>query len=191
SRFSRDWSSDVCSSDLREWGQEQQVRDCRIAPIYEGTNGIQALDLLGRKVLMSQGKLLRAFSKQVHLFCQANEGHAQLNAYVGRLAELNRQWGELIQQIAVRSMQNREEVGAAAMDFLMFSGYVIHAFFWLKMAVVAQQKLDAGTSETAFYQAKLATQEFYFKRLLPRAQAHVAALEAGADTLMQLSADQF
>ena len=176
---------------IREWGQEQQVRDCRIAPIYEGTNGIQALDLLGRKVLMSQGKLLRAFSKQVHLFCQANEGHAQLGGYVSKLVELNRQWGDLTQQIAVRSMQNREEVGAAAMDFLMFSGYVIHAFFWLKMALVAQQKLDEGTSEAGFYQAKLATQEFYFKRRLPRAQAHVAALEAGADTLMQMGVEQF
>ncbi|MFA5678400.1 MAG: acyl-CoA dehydrogenase C-terminal domain-containing protein [Pseudomonas sp.] len=176
---------------IREWGQEQQVRDCRIAPIYEGTNGIQALDLLGRKVLMSQGKLLRAFSKQVHLFCQANEGHAQLSGYVARLVELNKQWGELTQQIAVRAMQNKEEVGAAAMDFLMFSGYVIHAFFWLKMAVVAQQKLDEGSSEAGFYQAKLATQEFYFKRLLPRAQVHVAALEAGADTLMQMDVEQF
>ncbi len=176
---------------IREWGQEQQVRDCRIAPIYEGTNGIQALDLLGRKVLMSQGKLLRAFSKQVHLFCQSHEGHAQLGGYVADLVRLNKQWGDLTQQIAVRSMQNREEVGAAAMDFLMFSGYVIHAFFWLKMAVVAQQKLDAGTSEQGFYQAKLATQQFYFKRLLPRAQAHVAALEAGADSLMQLGAEHF
>ena len=176
---------------IREWGQEQQVRDCRIAPIYEGTNGIQALDLLGRKVLMSQGKLLRAFSKEVHQFCQANEGHAQLGSYVAKLVELNKQWGDLTQQIAARSMQNREEVGAAATDFLMFSGYVVHAFFWLKMAVVAQQQLDAGSAEASFYQAKLATQEFYFKRLLPRAQAHVAALEAGADTLMQMGAEQF
>lgn len=167
------------------------MRDCRIAPIYEGTNGIQALDLLGRKVLMSQGKLLRAFSRQVHQFCQANEGHSQLGSYVTRLVQLNKQWGDLTQQIGVRSMQNREEVGAAATDFLMFSGYVIHAFFWLKMAVVAQQKLEEGTSEAPFYQAKLATQEFYFKRLLPRAQAHVEALEAGADTLMQMGAEQF
>ena len=176
---------------IREWGQEQQVRDCRIAPIYEGTNGIQALDLLGRKVLMSQGKLLRAFSKEVHLFCQANEGHAQLGGYFNKLVALNNQWGELTQKIAVKSMQNREEVGAASMDFLMFSGYVIHAFFWLKMAVVAQQKLEAGAADAGFYQAKLATQEFFFKRLLPRAQAHVEALEAGADTLMQLAAEQF
>ncbi len=176
---------------IREWGQEQQVRDCRIAGIYEGTNGIQALDLLGRKVLMSQGKLLRAFTKEVHLFCQANEGHAQLGEYVTKLNALNTQWGELTQQIAMRSMQDREEVGACAMDFLMYSGYVTLAFFWLKMAVAAHKQLQSGTTEEDFYKAKLATQEFYFKRLLPRAQAHVDALEAGADTLMQMTADQF
>ncbi|SDT26726.1 hypothetical protein SAMN05216421_3322 [Halopseudomonas xinjiangensis] len=176
---------------IREWGQEQQVRDCRIAGIYEGTNGIQALDLLGRKVLMSQGKLLRAFTKQVHKFCQANEGHETLGEYANKLSQLNAQWGEQVQKIAMRSMQNREEVGAASMDFLMYSGYVTLAFFWLKMAVGAQEKLSAGTSEEDFYKAKLATQEFYFKRLLPRAQAHLAALEAGADTLMQMTAEQF
>ncbi|QJD59436.1 acyl-CoA dehydrogenase [Pseudomonas sp. gcc21] len=176
---------------IREWGQEQQMRDCRIAPIYEGTNGIQALDLLGRKVLMSQGKLLRVFTKQVHQLCQQYEGHATLGEYVNKLSELNKQWGELTQQIAMRSMQNREEVGASSTDFLMFSGYVTLAFVWLKMAVVAQEKLDAGTSEADFYQAKLATQAFYFKRLLPRAQAHLAALEAGADTLMKMPAEQF
>src|SRR5690606_928609 len=128
---------------------------------------------------------------EVHLFCQANEGHAQLGTYFNKLTALNAQWGELTQKIAVKSMQNKEEVGAAATDFLMFSGYVIHAFFWLKMAVVAQQNLDAGSSEAGFYQAKLATQEFYFERLLRRARAHVEALEAGADSLMGLSAGQF
>ena len=176
---------------IREWGQEQQVRDCRIAGIYEGTNGIQALDLLGRKVLGSQGKLLMAFTKQVHKFCQANEGHATLGGYVKQLNGLNAQWGELTTKIGMKAMQNREEVGAASMDFLMFSGYVTLAFFWLKMAVAAQQQLDAGSTEAAFYETKLVTQEFYFKRLLPRASAHKEALEAGADSLMKLSAEQF
>ena len=108
-----------------------------------------------------------------------------------KLAQLNGQWGELTTKIGMKAMQNREEVGAASVDYLMFSGYVTLAFFWLKMALVAQQKLDAGTSEADFYQTKLATQEFYFKRLLPRAQAHVEALEAGADCLMKLTAEQF
>jgi alkylation response protein AidB-like acyl-CoA dehydrogenase len=87
---------------IREWGMEQLVRDCRIAPIYEGTNGIQALDLLGRKVLGSQGKLLRGFTKIVHKFCAANAEHPQLASYVAQLNGLNQQWGELTTRSAWR-----------------------------------------------------------------------------------------
>lgn len=149
------------------------------------------LDLLGRKVLMTQGKTMRAFTKQVHKFCQANEGHAQLGDYINQLSTLNAQWGEQVHKIGMKAMQNRDEIGAASMDFLMYSGYVTLAFLWLKMAVSAQAELDAGSSEKDFYQAKLATQAFYFKRLLPRAQAHLAALESGADNLMDIAVGQF
>ena len=176
---------------IREWGMEQLVRDCRIAPIYEGTNGIQALDLLGRKVLGSQGKLLRGFTKIVHQFCAAQAEHPQLKGYVAQLASLNRQWGELTQKIGLAAMKNPDEVGAASVDYLMYSGYVALAYFWLRMAVVAQQKLDAGAGEAAFYQAKLATCAFYFKRLLPRTAAHLAAAEAGSECMMSLPAEHF
>ncbi|WP_205895144.1 acyl-CoA dehydrogenase C-terminal domain-containing protein, partial [Metapseudomonas otitidis] len=176
---------------IREWGMEQLVRDCRIAPIYEGTNGIQALDLLGRKVLGSQGKLLMGFTKRVHQFCQAQAEHPQLKAQVAQLADLNRQWGELTQRIGMAAMKNPDEVGAASVDYLMYSGYIVLAYFWLQMAVVARQQLDAGTGEAAFYEAKLLTCDFYFKRLLPRTAAHKAAAEAGSDCLMALSAEQF
>ncbi|WP_137819994.1 acyl-CoA dehydrogenase C-terminal domain-containing protein [Pseudomonas sp. 2FG] len=176
---------------IREWGMEQLVRDCRIAPIYEGTNGIQALDLLGRKVLGSQGKLLRGFTKRVHQFCAANAEHPQLQAYFAQLAKLNQEWGELTQRVGMAAMKNPDEVGAAALDYLMYSGYIILGYFWLRMAVVAQGRLSAGGGEAAYYQAKLATCEFYFKRLLPRTAAHRAAVEAGSDCLMQLPAEQF
>ena len=178
---------------IREWGMEQLVRDCRIAPIYEGTNGIQALDLLGRKVLGSQGKLLRGFTKLVHKFCEAQAEHPQLKAQVAQLAGLNQQWGELTQKIGLAAMKNPDEVGAASMDYLMYSGYVCLAYFWLRMALVAQQKLAAGEGEgeAAFYQAKLATCEFYFKRLLPRTAAHVLAAEAGSACMMALPAEHF
>ncbi|SDH03675.1 hypothetical protein SAMN05216603_105199 [Pseudomonas benzenivorans] len=176
---------------IREWGMEQLVRDCRIAPIYEGTNGIQALDLLGRKVLGSQGKLLRGFTKIVHKFCQAQAEHLQLKGYVAQLATLNQQWGELTQKIGMAAMSNPDEVGAASVDYLMFSGYVTLAYFWLRMAVVAQRRLDAGEGEAAFYQAKLATCAFYFKRLLPRTAAHLAAAEAGSECMMSLAAEHF
>ncbi|MDT4824133.1 3-methylmercaptopropionyl-CoA dehydrogenase [compost metagenome] len=176
---------------IREWGMEQLMRDCRIAPIYEGTNGIQALDLLGRKVLGSQGKLLGGFTKIVHKFCQAQAEHPQLKDFVAELARLNKQWGELTTRIGMAAMKNPDEVGAASVDYLMYSGYVTLAYFWLRMALVAQARLDAGSGDAAFYEAKLATCEFYFKRLLPRAAAHLAAADAGGEVLMRLSAGHF
>ncbi|PAU63847.1 acyl-CoA dehydrogenase C-terminal domain-containing protein [Pseudomonas indica] len=176
---------------IREWGMEQLVRDCRIAPIYEGTNGIQALDLLGRKVLGSQGKLLRGFTKLIHKFCEAQAEHPQLKAQVAELAALNKEWGELTLKIGQAAMKNPDEVGAASVDYLMYAGYVTLAYFWLRMAVVARQKLDAGEGEAAFYQAKLATCDFYFKRLLPRTASHRAAVEAGSECLMRLEAEHF
>ncbi|WP_433768696.1 acyl-CoA dehydrogenase C-terminal domain-containing protein [Pseudomonas putida] len=176
---------------IREWGMEQLVRDCRIAPIYEGTNGIQALDLLGRKVLGSQGKLLRGFTKIVHKFCLANAGHPQLAPYVSQLNELNRQWGELTTGIGMAAMKNPDEVGAASVDYLMFSGYIILGYLWLRMALVAQAQLEDGSGDADFCRGKLATSEFYFKRLLPRTASHRAAIEAGSDCLMQLPAELF
>ncbi|SNT04181.1 acyl-CoA dehydrogenase C-terminal domain-containing protein [Pseudomonas segetis] len=174
---------------IREWGMEQLVRDCRIAPIYEGTNGIQALDLLGRKVLGSQGKLLRGFTRIVHKFCEAQAANPQFSTYVSQLSGLNKQWGELTQQIGMAAMKNPDEVGAASMDYLMFSGYVILAYLWLRMALVASDKLAAGSGDAEFYQAKLATCEFYFKRLLPRTATHLAAAQAGSDCMMSMSAE--
>ncbi|HEF4759713.1 TPA: acyl-CoA dehydrogenase C-terminal domain-containing protein [Pseudomonas putida] len=176
---------------IREWGMEQLVRDCRIAPIYEGTNGIQALDLLGRKVLGSQGKLLRGFTKLVHKFCAANAEHPQLANHVTQLNELNQQWGELTTRIGMAAMKNPDEVGAASVDYLMYSGYIVLGYLWLRMALVAQAQLDAGEGDADFCRGKLATSEFYFKRLLPRTASHRAAIEAGSDCLMQLPAELF
>ena len=176
---------------IREWGMEQLVRDCRIAPIYEGTNGIQALDLLGRKVLGSQGKLLRGFTKIVHRFCAANAEHPQLASYVAQLNGLNQQWGELTIRVGMAAMKNPDEVGAASVDYLMYSGYIILGYLWLRMALVAQARLEAGSGDADFCKAKLATSEFYFKRLLPRTAAHRSAIEAGSDCLMQLPAELF
>jgi alkylation response protein AidB-like acyl-CoA dehydrogenase len=176
---------------IREWGMEQLVRDCRIAPIYEGTNGIQALDLLGRKVLGSQGKLLRGFTKIVHKFCAANTEHPQLGSFVAQLNELNQQWGDLTMKVGMAAMKNPDEVGAASVDYLMYSGYIILGYLWLRMALVAQAQLEAGEGEADYLRGKLATCEFYFKRLLPRTAAHRMAIEAGSDCLMKLPAELF
>ena len=176
---------------IAEWGMEQLVRDTKIACIYEGTTGIQALDLLGRKVLMTQGASLRNFTKIVHKFCQSLEGDEQMAGLVGPLAELNKEWGDLTMKIGMNAMKNREEVGAASVDYLMYSGYVTLAFLWARMAKVAQDAIAAGTTEEDYYKAKIQTAKFYFARVLPRTKGHAAAMLAGADSMMDLDAEHF
>ncbi|MBU2711972.1 acyl-CoA dehydrogenase C-terminal domain-containing protein [Zooshikella harenae] len=176
---------------IREWGMEQNVRDCRIALLYEGTTGIQALDLLGRKVLMTQGEALKCFTKVVHKFCQANVDVEDLQEFIEPLAELNKEWGDITLKVGMAAMQNRDEVGAAAVDYLMYSGYACLAYFWADMARVALEKLNAGTTEESYYTAKVKTARFYFKRILPRTQTHKAAILSGADNLMEIAEDEF
>jgi len=176
---------------IAEWGMEQIVRDTRISLMYEGTTGIQALDLLGRKVLMTQGAALRNFTKLIHKFCQENEGDAALKPFIEPLAKLNKEWGDITMKIGMTAMQNRDEVGAASVDYLMFSGYVSLAFFWAQMVKVAQAKLAEGTTEEAFYNAKVKTAKFYFDRILPRTTAHAEMIAAGGESMMSLDADDF
>ena len=181
---------------IAEWGMEQNVRDARISTIYEGTTGIQALDLLGRKVLLTKGDSLKAFTKAVHKFCQAQlerEGQEQegLTPLINKLAQLNKEWGEVTLQIGMKAMKNRDEVGAASVDYLMYSGYIVLGYFWARMAVVAQGKIAAGLDDDGFYDAKVKTAQFYFARILPRAVAHKEAMLAGADSLMCLDDNQF
>jgi len=137
-------------------------------------------------VLGSQGKLLRGFTKIVHKFCAANAEHPQLKGYVAQLNQLNQEWGELTTKVGMAAMKNPDEVGAAAVDYLMYSGYIILAYLWLRMAIATQSHSDGE-----FATAKLATCEFYFKRLLPRTITHRAAVEAGSDCLMSLPAEAF
>ena len=176
---------------IQEWGMEQFVRDARITRLYEGTTGIQALDLLGRKILMNQGEHLRSFTKQIHKYCQAAGEQEAMQEFVKPLTELNKEWGDLTMKIGMAAMKNREEVGAASVDYLMYSGYVTLAYFWAQMAEIAQKKLAEGTSEQAFYQAKLDTSRFYFQRLLPRTKTHAATMLAGADTLLAMDESAF
>ncbi|TDT43277.1 hypothetical protein DES49_1091 [Halospina denitrificans] len=176
---------------ISEWGMEQIVRDARIGAIYEGTTGIQALDLLGRKVLMSQGESLKRFTKKVHLFCKEHGNNDSLKEFIEPLSAFNKEWGDLTMKLGSAAMKDREEVGAASYDYLMYSGYGVMAYLWASMAEVAQRKLEEGTSEEAFYTAKLQTARFYFKRMLPRAKAHADAMISGADTLMDMPEEHF
>lgn len=176
---------------IAEWGMEQNLRDARISTIYEGTTQVQALDLLGRKVLMTQGELLKRFTKKIHKFCQTHEGNAKMDAYVKPLAKLNKEWGDLTLQIGMKAMKDREEVGAAAVDYLMYSGYVTLAWLWARQAEVALAKLEAGSTEADFYEAKLKTANFYFARILPRTRSLAELAVAGADNLMSLDSEHF
>lgn len=176
---------------ISEHGMEQNVRDSRISMLYEGTTGIQALDLLGRKVLMTQGESLKGFTKVVHKFVKANEENDAVKEFVAPLAELNKEWGDITMKVGMAAMKNREEVGAASVDYLMYSGYVCLAYFWADMARLAAEKIAAGTTEEAFYKAKIQTARFYFARILPRTRAHVAAMLSGADNLMDMADEDF
>jgi len=176
---------------ISEWGMEQNVRDARIGMIYEGTTGIQALDLLGRKVLMTQGESLKGFTKQVHVFCKENADNEQLKEFIEPLAALNKEWGDLTMKIGMTAMKNREEVGAASVDYLMYSGYAVFAYLWARMAKVALDKMVEGTTEEMFYNAKVQTARFYFKRMLPRSKGHAESMLAGSDSLMDMPEEAF
>ncbi len=173
---------------IAEWGMEQNVRDSRIAMIYEGTNGIQALDLLGRKVLSNQGQYLRIFTKKIHKFCEANTDNSTLAEFIEPLNKLNNEWGELTMHVGGRAMQNLDEMGGAAMDYLMYSGYVSLAYFWAWAADVAAKALAAGSSDKEFYQTKLQTAQFYYRRILPRTLTLAATIKDGVDSLMSIDA---
>ncbi|HEX7062957.1 MAG TPA: acyl-CoA dehydrogenase C-terminal domain-containing protein [Woeseiaceae bacterium] len=176
---------------IAEWGMEQNLRDARIATLYEGTTGIQALDLLGRKVLGSRGQALMSFTRIVHRFCKAHREDPALEDLVEPLARLNKEWGELTLNVGKAARANPEEAGAAAFDYLMYSGYAVLAYFWAAAAAVAAQKLATDTPEAGFYRAKQETARFYFQRLLPRARAHAAAMQAGAASLLTLPEADF
>ena len=176
---------------IAEWGMEQNVRDARISMLYEGTTGIQALDLLGRKVLLTQGATLKRFTKIIHKFCKEHKGDKRFKSYLSVLDKLNGEWGDLTLKIGMKAMRNKDEVGAASVDYLMFSGYVVLAYFWARMAIVAQTKLDEGTDEVGFYTAKLQTATFYYERLLPRTRGHVDSMLSGAANLMAMDEENF
>ncbi|MDN3577786.1 acyl-CoA dehydrogenase C-terminal domain-containing protein [Chitinimonas viridis] len=171
---------------IREWGMEQFVRDARISLLYEGTNGIQAMDLIGRKVLMDQGAKLRKFTKLVHRFCQEQEGRAEMAEFVAPLAALNKQLGEVTMKIGMAAMQNKDEAGAAASDYLRLLGHLVYGWFWARMVAISLPKADEP-----FYAAKISTARFYYAKLMPETHALIAKLATGAQPLMSLDQDHF
>lgn len=176
---------------IREHGMEQIARDTRIATLYEGTTGIQALDLLGRKVLLNtKGGAVREFTARVANFARKQLTDSRLRPFALELLKLTGQWNLLTVRIMLAARKDRDVVSSASYDFLMYSGYVTMAYMWARQAAVAADRLDNGGDESeAFYKAKLATAEFYYERLLPRAQAHASTMLSPSKNLMQLSAE--
>jgi alkylation response protein AidB-like acyl-CoA dehydrogenase len=173
---------------IREWGMEQLVRDARINMIYEGTNTIQSLDLLGRKVLMDNGAKLKKFGRLIEDFIEENGTDEAMQEFVNPLADLAGKVQKLTMEIGMKAFQNQDEAGAAAVDYLRVVGHLVYAYFWARMAKVALAKLGSGDP---FYKAKLATARFYFAKLLPETAYHIRAARAGAQCLMELEADLF
>jgi 3-(methylsulfanyl)propanoyl-CoA dehydrogenase len=177
---------------IAEHGMEQLARDARITTLYEGTTGIQALDLLGRKIMQLQGAGLKIFLGMITQFCDAcssnawpgSEGAAE---FIGPLREKAAQWQQLTLQVGQRAMANPEEVGAASYDYLMYSGYVALAYWWARSAAAAY----ASSHSEAFKASKRETARFYFARILPRTLSHAAAIGSAADTLTALDEAAF
>ncbi|MBC3952354.1 acyl-CoA dehydrogenase C-terminal domain-containing protein [Pseudomonas folii] len=170
---------------IREWGQEQLVRDVRITQIYEGTNGIQALDLVGRKIVGSGGAYYTLFSDEVRGFITGSD--ASLSEFTKPLSAALDTLDELTHWILDRSRNNPQEIGAASVEYLHVFGYTIYAYLWAKMAKAALGK----ESQEDFYASKLGTARFYFARLLPRIHSLSASVKAGSESLFLLDAAQF
>lgn len=176
---------------ITEHGMEQIVRDARIATLYEGTTEIQSLDLLARKVLKSEGKLLKHMLDLIDQFSQQHQASERLKPYLDKLGQLKTQWLDLTQTIASKAKQNPDEIGAASVDYLYFSSYVVFAYLWARMAQVAEARLAAGTTESRFYEAKLITAQFYYEKLLNRTALHAESILSGAGAVMALEPDDF
>ena len=168
---------------IAEWGMEQYVRDARINQIYEGTNAIQALDLLGRKVLGDMGAKLKKFGKLVTAFIDEEGVKPEMQEFVNPLADITDKMQKLTMEVGMKAMQNPDEVGAAAVPYLRTAGHLVFSYFWARMARIA---LDREASGDPFYKAKLATARFYFAKLLPETAATIRQARAGAKPLMDV-----
>ncbi|KAB2874251.1 MAG: acyl-CoA dehydrogenase [Burkholderiaceae bacterium] len=168
---------------IRESGMEQFVRDARINMIYEGTNTIQSLDLLGRKVLGDNGAKLKKFGKKIQAFIEDEGVDEAMQEFVNPLADLGDKVTKLTTELGMKAMGNADEVGAAAVDYLRVLGHLTFAYFWARMAKIALEKQGSGDP---FYKAKLATARFYFAKLLPETAGLIRSARAGLQPLMAM-----
>jgi hypothetical protein len=173
---------------IAEWGMEQYVRDARINMIYEGTNTIQSLDLLGRKVLSDGGAKLKKFGKVVAAFVEDEGVNEAMQEFINPLADLGDKVTKLTMELGMKAMGNPDEVGAAAVDYLRVVGHLVFAYFFARMAKIALEKQGSGDP---FYTAKLAVARFYFAKLLPETASLIRSARAGVKPLMALDENLF
>jgi len=165
--------------------------------LYEGTTGIQALDLLGRKVMLDRGKQLSLFIKEILSYCKdksvvSNNPHKkQMNKFIVPLAKEAAKWQLYIYRIMLKVRKDRDMVGAASVDFLMYSGYISMAYMWAKMAQTAYEKIEQGEGDLEFYRSKIKTARFYYERILPRIDTHSKLMMTSPASLMRINEDQF
>ena len=180
---------------IKEWGMEQILRDSRIATLYEGTTGIQALDLVGRKVLLDRFKQLKIFTGEMLSFAAQSlvwrKGSKADRKQAWTLTKLAFKWRFLGYRLAMQGKKNPDAVGAGSVDFLMFSGYAFMAFMWAKMSTVARSQLKAGEGDKKFLEEKLHTAAFFFERMLPQADVHARTIGANLDSVMAMPVDYF
>lgn len=176
---------------IKEWGMEQIIRDAQISKLYEGTTGIQALDLLGRKVLLGKLKTFNEFLGEMKAFIKSHKNKKEMKPFIRQLKVLMIKWRINTMRLAFKASKDRDMVGAASVDYLMYSGYIVMAYFWAQMADAAYTGLRKNVDNKDFYKAKIQTAEFYYDRLLPRSRAHAKMMLKDPKTLMQMREDHF
>jgi len=177
---------------IEEWGMSQFARDARIAMIYEGANGVQALDLVGRKLAQDGGKHVMAFFDMVKTFIKENEDNADLKAgFLDPLKAASKDLQAAGMYFMQNGMKNPNNALSGSYDFMHMMGHVCLGLMWARMAKAAMEKLDGGASDVDFYQSKIATGRYYMARQLPATAMHLARINTGADTVMALEATQF
>jgi acyl-CoA dehydrogenase len=177
---------------IEEHGMSQFVRDARIAMIYEGANGIQALDLVGRKLGLNGGRAVQAFFKEVGEFCDENRANEQMAPFTKALKKGLNDLQAATMWLMQNGMKNPDNAGAASTDFMHLFGLVSLGYMWARMVKTAQEKLAAGANGSAqFYENKLVTGRYFMERVMPETAAHLARISTGADTMMALPAEAF
>ncbi|MFC0199040.1 acyl-CoA dehydrogenase C-terminal domain-containing protein [Paracoccus rhizosphaerae] len=177
---------------VEEWGMSQFVRDARITMIYEGANGVQALDLVGRKLAQDGGKHVMAFFEMIKSFCkQHGDDEAVAADFIAPLKVASKDLQTAAMFFMERGMKNPDDALSGSYDFMHLFGHVTLAFMWARMAVAAQEALSSGTDDADFYRTKLATGRYYMKRQLPMTATHLARIQTGAEPVMELEPEAF